>query len=200
VRGNVVGGPSCEDADAHAEPPVSHRCIARSCVALLSHLSIRWLPWLSSDSIPIARSLAPASSIALRVHTKETSHDIHHSPLKQSQERVRRYLSWPTRHVSSLNLGGTVSNGPQGASPRELILEACRRNNTSLLEETINNVAASAKKAGKKPAEYVAETLNKAADGVGNGCLHVAATYGSCKPPFPSPETARHTWLMDISR
>lgn len=67
----------------------------------------------------------------------------------------------------------------QGASPRELILEACRRNNTSLLEETLAELEAAAKKAGKKPEEYVAETLNKAADGVGNGCLHVAATYGS---------------------
>lgn len=68
----------------------------------------------------------------------------------------------------------------QGASPRELILEACRRNNTSLLEETIADLASSAKKSGKDATEYVAETLNKAYDGVGNGCLHVAATYGSC--------------------
>lgn len=68
----------------------------------------------------------------------------------------------------------------QGASPRELILEACRRNNTSLLEETIADLEAAAPKAGKKPTEYVAETLNKAFDGVGNGCLHLAATYGSC--------------------
>ncbi|KAJ4304729.1 hypothetical protein N0V90_000256 [Kalmusia sp. IMI 367209] len=66
-----------------------------------------------------------------------------------------------------------------GASPRELVLEACRRNNTSLLEETIADLAKAAKKAGKKDKDYVAETLNKAADGVGNGCLHVAATYGS---------------------
>ena len=69
----------------------------------------------------------------------------------------------------------------QGASPRELILEACRRNNTSLLEETIEDLTIAAKKLGKKPTEYVAETLNKAVDGVGNGCLHIAATYGSCE-------------------
>jgi ankyrin repeat protein len=67
----------------------------------------------------------------------------------------------------------------EGASPRELILEACRRNNTSLLEETIEDLSSAAPKLGKKPAEYVAETLNKAVDGVGNGCLHLAATYGS---------------------
>lgn len=66
-----------------------------------------------------------------------------------------------------------------GASPRELILEACRRNNTTLLEETLADLAKGAKKIGKKEKDYVAETLNKAADGVGNGCLHVAATYGA---------------------
>ncbi|KAF2628052.1 ankyrin repeat protein-like protein [Macroventuria anomochaeta] len=66
-----------------------------------------------------------------------------------------------------------------GASPRELILEACRRNNTGLLEETIADLASSASKNGKQPAEYVAQVLNEARDGLGNGCLHVAATYGS---------------------
>ncbi|KAF2020622.1 ankyrin repeat protein-like protein [Aaosphaeria arxii CBS 175.79] len=67
----------------------------------------------------------------------------------------------------------------EGASPRELIFEACRRDNTALLEETIESLAAAAKKAGKKEAEFVAETLNTAQDGVGNGVLHVAAMYGS---------------------
>ncbi|OAL52919.1 ankyrin repeat domain-containing protein [Pyrenochaeta sp. DS3sAY3a] len=67
----------------------------------------------------------------------------------------------------------------EGASPRELILEACRRNNTDLLEETIADLASAASKSKKKPAEYVAGILNNARDGVGNGCLHVAATFGS---------------------
>ncbi|OCK76702.1 ankyrin repeat domain-containing protein [Lepidopterella palustris CBS 459.81] len=67
----------------------------------------------------------------------------------------------------------------EGASPRELILEACRRNNTSLLEETIADLASVASKSGKKPAKAVAEALNSSFDGVGNGCLHLAATYGS---------------------
>ncbi|KAF1842995.1 ankyrin repeat protein-like protein [Cucurbitaria berberidis CBS 394.84] len=66
-----------------------------------------------------------------------------------------------------------------GASPRELIIESCRRNNTSLLEETIADLASAASKSGKNPTEYVASTLNNARDAVGNGCLHVAATYGS---------------------
>ena len=69
----------------------------------------------------------------------------------------------------------------QGASPRELLLEACRRNNTELLEETLKTLTAAASKSGKKPEEYVADILNNARDGVGNGCLHVAATFGSCK-------------------
>ncbi|KAL5116864.1 hypothetical protein ACEQ8H_005216 [Pleosporales sp. CAS-2024a] len=67
----------------------------------------------------------------------------------------------------------------EGASPQELLFESCRRNNTSLLEETIANVASSAAKSGGKPTELVAQLLNSARDGVGNGVLHVAATYGS---------------------
>ncbi|EDU39512.1 ankyrin repeat domain containing protein [Pyrenophora tritici-repentis] len=67
----------------------------------------------------------------------------------------------------------------EGASPRELILEACRRNNTELLEETLKTLTAAASKSGKKAEEYVADILNNARDGVGNGCLHVAATFGS---------------------
>jgi hypothetical protein len=69
----------------------------------------------------------------------------------------------------------------KGASPRELLFEACRRNNTSLLEETLADLTSTASKSGEKPAEHVADTLNNARDGVGNGILHVAATYGSCK-------------------
>ncbi|KAH3909241.1 hypothetical protein HBI56_187510 [Parastagonospora nodorum] len=67
----------------------------------------------------------------------------------------------------------------EGASPRELIFESCRRNNTTLLEETLENVASSAKKSGGKPTELIAQLLNSARDGVGNGALHVAATNGS---------------------
>lgn len=68
----------------------------------------------------------------------------------------------------------------QGASPRELIFEAARRNNTTLLEETIANVASTAAKSGGQPTELVAQLLNTAKDGLGSGVLHVAATYGSC--------------------
>lgn len=64
-----------------------------------------------------------------------------------------------------------------GASPRELLMEACRRNNTSLLEEVLADLSAAG---GEKATEHVAKTLNEARDGVGNGVLHLAATNGSC--------------------
>ncbi|MCJ1372607.1 hypothetical protein MMC20_003832 [Loxospora ochrophaea] len=58
----------------------------------------------------------------------------------------------------------------EGASDRELLLEACRRNNTSLLSEVL---------ASQPSPEETAHLLNTAADGVGNLCLHVAASSGS---------------------
>ncbi|KAL8728739.1 MAG: hypothetical protein Q9181_005240 [Wetmoreana brouardii] len=58
----------------------------------------------------------------------------------------------------------------QGATPRELVLEACRRNNTNLLSEVLTSL---------KTSEKIADLLNNAKDGVGNHCLHVAASYGS---------------------
>jgi hypothetical protein len=79
------------------------------------------------------------------------------------------------------NATPTVLTDVKGASPKELIFEACRRNNTSLLEETLADLTSAASKSGQKPAEHVAGILNGARDGVGNGALHVAATYGSCK-------------------
>lgn len=58
----------------------------------------------------------------------------------------------------------------QGASPRELLLEACRRNNTSLLTDLLKSL---------ESAENIARLLNTATDGVGGFCLHIAASYGS---------------------
>ncbi|KAF2834482.1 ankyrin repeat protein-like protein [Patellaria atrata CBS 101060] len=65
----------------------------------------------------------------------------------------------------------------EGASPRELVLEACRRNNTELLEEVIESISSKPPK-GQGTAE-VAKLLNNAQDGIGNGVLHLAATNGS---------------------
>ncbi|KAL8994794.1 MAG: hypothetical protein Q9169_005330 [Polycauliona sp. 2 TL-2023] len=58
----------------------------------------------------------------------------------------------------------------EGATPRELVLEACRRNNTSLLSEVLKSL---------KSSPAIADLLNNAKDGVGNHCLHLAASYGS---------------------
>jgi hypothetical protein len=64
----------------------------------------------------------------------------------------------------------------QGASPRELVLEACRRNNTGLLQEVFDGFT----KANKKTATAaIAQLLNGARDGIGNGVLHLAATNGN---------------------
>jgi len=64
----------------------------------------------------------------------------------------------------------------EGASPRELVLEACRRNNTNLLQEVFDSFT----KADKKNApEKIAQLLNTARDGIGNGVLHLAATHGN---------------------
>ncbi|KAL0632992.1 hypothetical protein Q9L58_008150 [Maublancomyces gigas] len=62
---------------------------------------------------------------------------------------------------------GTTLHEDEGASPKELLLEAARRNNTDLLEEVL----------GDKRVD--ADFLNHSTDGVGNTALHVAAQYGS---------------------
>jgi len=57
-----------------------------------------------------------------------------------------------------------------GATPRELLLEACRRNNTDLLVEIFTHF---------ESPEKIAHFLNTATDGIGNFGLHIAVTYGS---------------------
>ena len=64
----------------------------------------------------------------------------------------------------------------QGATPRELLLEACRRDNVELLNDVLHTSSS-------------IDLLNTARDGVGNFCLHVAASYGSCMGPFPCLQT-----------
>jgi len=66
----------------------------------------------------------------------------------------------------------------EGASPKELVFEACRRDNTELLEEVLADIRKT-QKTEEGGMKAVAELLNKAADGIGNGVLHVAATSGS---------------------
>lgn len=55
----------------------------------------------------------------------------------------------------------------QGASPRELLLEACRRNNTDLLHEVLQS------------SKNATEVLNNSTDGIGNYALHIAASVGA---------------------
>lgn len=67
-----------------------------------------------------------------------------------------------------------------GATSRELLIEACRRNNTDLLEEVISDLQKSAS-GGDRPEGVVAKTLNNTQDGIGNGLLHIAAANGNCQ-------------------
>jgi hypothetical protein len=59
---------------------------------------------------------------------------------------------------------------PQGASSRELLLEACRRNNTDLLSTVLSDF---------KSTDELANFLNTATDALGCGALHIGAQYGA---------------------
>lgn len=61
----------------------------------------------------------------------------------------------------------------EGASPRELLMEACRRNNTSLLTDIFTS------KPLASSTSAIARFLNTTTDSLGASALHVAAQYGS---------------------
>ena len=61
----------------------------------------------------------------------------------------------------------------EGATPREQLIESCRRNNTSLLNDVL-----AAKPLSSQPAA-IAKFLNTTTDGLGCSALHVAAQYGA---------------------
>ena len=61
----------------------------------------------------------------------------------------------------------------EGASPREQLIEACRRNNTDLLSAVL-----STKPLHNNPTA-IATFLNTTTDALGQSALHVAAQYGS---------------------
>ncbi|KAI9750066.1 MAG: hypothetical protein M4579_006618 [Chaenotheca gracillima] len=67
----------------------------------------------------------------------------------------------------------------QGASPRELLMEACRRNNTELLQELLKDTTRNSSSTGSSAEDDIAQLLNDSADGIGNNCLHIAAAYGN---------------------
>jgi hypothetical protein len=62
----------------------------------------------------------------------------------------------------------------QGASPKEQILEACRRDNVELFQEVLGGMKRQSK-------EQIAAFFNTTTDTMGNFLLHVCANYGSCK-------------------
>ncbi|KAJ5944811.1 hypothetical protein N7516_004979 [Penicillium verrucosum] len=60
----------------------------------------------------------------------------------------------------------------EGASPRELVVEACRRDQPHLIEQVLNEME-------EKTNEQVAHFFNELTDSMGNHALHVCAQYGS---------------------
>ena len=61
----------------------------------------------------------------------------------------------------------------QGASPKEQILEACRRDNVELFQEVFVNMQS-------QPNDQIAMFFNNTQDTMGNYLLHVCANYGAC--------------------
>lgn len=89
------------------------------------------------------------------------------------------HTQWQTKRYSKLPLTShrRSANPVQGASNKELVLEASRRNNTDLLHDVFKNVE---KQFGKKAAaSEIASLLNRARDGIGSGVLHIAAAHGN---------------------
>lgn len=60
----------------------------------------------------------------------------------------------------------------EGASPKEQILEACRRDNLELFQEVLDGLKGKSK-------EEIAKFFNDVIDTMGNHLLHVCANYGS---------------------
>lgn len=61
----------------------------------------------------------------------------------------------------------------EGASPKEQLIEACRRNNTTLLNDLFISPPLSSSP------KSIADFLNTTTDALGSGALHIAAKYGS---------------------
>lgn len=61
----------------------------------------------------------------------------------------------------------------EGASPKEQLLESCRRNNTSLLSTLLSSPPLSSSP------EKIAHFLNTTTSSLGSSALHTAAEYGS---------------------
>ena len=62
-----------------------------------------------------------------------------------------------------------MSAPEDGASPRELLIESCRRNNTALLTPLLT----------RQPPSDTAKFLNTTTDALGASALHIAARFAS---------------------
>ncbi|KAL4896583.1 hypothetical protein BDV59DRAFT_109317 [Aspergillus ambiguus] len=78
----------------------------------------------------------------------------------------------------------------EGASPRELIVEACRRDQPHLVEQVLESF-------GDDSNEKVAEFFNGVTDSMGNHALHICAQYGSCRSSAPACFPAVLTATID---
>jgi hypothetical protein len=79
----------------------------------------------------------------------------------------------PLLHFKHKHPKAAIMADDEGASPKEQLIEACRRNNTTLLSEVF------ASKPLHSNADSIAKFLNTTTDALGSGALHVAAKYGS---------------------
>lgn len=76
-------------------------------------------------------------------------------------------------YKQNLSLKATTMADDEGASPKEQLIEACRRNNTSLLNDLFTSPPLSS------DPKSIANFLNSTTDPLGSGALHIAAKYGS---------------------
>lgn len=83
---------------------------------------------------------------------------------------MTRCVSW---HLLTLLAAANKIRCFQGASPRELVVEACRRDQPHLIEQVLHDME-------NQSNEDVAKFFNEVTDSMGNHALHICASYGSC--------------------
>ncbi len=111
----------------------------------------------------------------LRSHPEQDEeHDV--IPLLTCPSNAHRFLVHShrssTRTLNFLSYRKHANEGDeQGATPQELLIEACRRNNTDLLQEVIDDCASP---------EKAAVLLNETKTVMGNYLYHEAALAGNC--------------------
>jgi hypothetical protein len=76
----------------------------------------------------------------------------------------------------------------QGAKPSELVIEACRRNNTELLSSVIEEC---------ESPEAAAKLLNESRSVLGNYAYHEAAANGHCKQEPRRVASGGYSWRVN---